>query len=237
MDGKRTTVLDNLPGLGNYHTNMVVFGPDNKLYFSQGAMTNTGVIGLNAYELCWLRRLPHSYDIPGYDIVLNGVNFETSNPISNQSQRVQTGTFVPFDNSNNVGQHVSAQLPCTAAIMRCNSSDDSNLELVAWGLRNSYGLGFMSDGRLLAIDQGSDDRGSRPVGNAPDLLYEIHKDSWYGWPDFIGGEPVTDTNYNPKRGDEPQFLIANHSDLLRPKLPLLRFPPHSAAVKFDSSIR
>jgi glucose/arabinose dehydrogenase len=62
--------------------------------------------------------------------------------------------------------------------MRCNSYDGSDLELVAWGLRNSYGLGFLLDGRLLAIDQGPDDRGSRPVGNAPDLLYEIHEGSW-----------------------------------------------------------
>src|SRR5947207_9312541 len=31
-------ILDNLPGPGNYHTNMVAFGRDGKLYFSQGAM-------------------------------------------------------------------------------------------------------------------------------------------------------------------------------------------------------
>src|SRR5437868_5256519 len=38
LDGKlRFVVLDNLPGPGNYHTNMAVFGPDEKLYFSQGA--------------------------------------------------------------------------------------------------------------------------------------------------------------------------------------------------------
>ena len=32
---------------------------------------------------------------------------------------------------------------------------------------------FLPDGRLLATDQGADDRGSRPVGEAPDLLYEV----------------------------------------------------------------
>src|SRR5712691_13216350 len=60
----QTVILDNLPGPGNYHTNMVAFGPDGKLYFSQGAMTNTGIVGLDAYELGWLRRLPHAHDIP-----------------------------------------------------------------------------------------------------------------------------------------------------------------------------
>src|SRR6266700_7822867 len=81
LDGKQTTILDNLPGPGNYHTNMVAFGPDGKLYFSQGAMTNMGIVGLDAYELGWLRRLPHAHDLPGLDIVLTGVNAETVNPL------------------------------------------------------------------------------------------------------------------------------------------------------------
>lgn len=63
--GRQTVILDNLPGPGNYHTNMVAFGPDGKLYFSQGAMTNTGIVGLDAYDLGWLRRLPHAHDRPG----------------------------------------------------------------------------------------------------------------------------------------------------------------------------
>src|SRR6266480_7971542 len=81
LGGQQTVILDNLPGPGNYHTNMAVCGPDDKLYFSQGALTNTGVVGLDAYELGWLRQLPHPHDIPGYEIVLAGVNFETSNPL------------------------------------------------------------------------------------------------------------------------------------------------------------
>jgi hypothetical protein len=84
LDGRQTVLLDNLPGPGNYHTNMVDFGPDGKLYFSQGAMTNSGVVGLDAYELGWLRRLPHAHDLPGYEIVIAGVNLETANPISTE---------------------------------------------------------------------------------------------------------------------------------------------------------
>ena len=57
-DGKRRIIVDDLPGPGNYHTNMVTFGPDGKLYFSQGAMTNTGVVGLDAYELGWFGACP-----------------------------------------------------------------------------------------------------------------------------------------------------------------------------------
>ena len=107
--------------------------------------------------------------------------------------------------------------------MRCNP-DGSNLELVAWGLRNAYGLGFLPDGRLLAVDQGADDRGSRPVGNVPDLLFEVRQGAWYGWPDFIDGDPITDPQYRPVRGPRPVFALANHHELPPPEKELLRFP-------------
>lgn len=234
LDGRRQTViLDDLPGPGNYHTNMVAFAPDGKLYFSQGAMTNTGVIGLDAYELGWLRRLPHLHDLPGRDIVLNGVNVETPNPLAGETDaRTQTGAFVPFGVRTEPGQRVAARLPCTAAVMRCNA-DGSELELVAWGLRNAYGLGFLPDGRLLAVDQGADDRGSRPVAEVPDMLFEVREGAWYGWPDFVGDVPINDPRFTPRRGAPPTFLLANHDELPPPERPLLRFPPHAAAVKFD----
>ena len=232
-DGSIVTLLDNLPGPGNYHTNMVAFGPDGKLYFSQGAMTNTGVVGLDAYELGWLRRLPHAHDIPGLNITLSGVNIETENPLSAEPDaRVETGAFAQFGSRSEAGERIPGALPCTAAVMRCNP-DGSDLELVAWGLRNAWGLGFLPDGRLVAIDQGADDRGSRPVGNIPDLLFVVREGAWYGWPDFIAGDPITADEYAPTRGPRPTFVLANHDELPPPETALLRFPPHAAAVKFD----
>ncbi|HEX7312576.1 MAG TPA: hypothetical protein VF297_01575 [Pyrinomonadaceae bacterium] len=233
LDGRQTVLLDGLPGLGNYHTNMVAFGPDGKMYFSQGALTNTGIVGLDAYELGWLRRLPHEYDVPGYDVVLAGVNVETRDPLAAvEDARTRTGAFSPFGTSTEPGQRVGARLPCTASVMRCDP-DGGNLELVAWGLRNAYGLGFLPDGRLLAVDQGADDRGSRPVGNVPDLLFEVREGAWYGWPDFAGDVPFTDPRYTPVRGPAPSFVLANHDELPSPERPLLSFAPHAAAAKFD----
>jgi glucose/arabinose dehydrogenase len=232
LDGGKTVVVDGLPGPGNYHTNMVAFGPDGLLYFSQGAMTNTGIVGLDAYELGWLGRLPHDHDIPGFDLVLSGVNVETADPLGDAGARATTGAFSPFGSPAPAGQRVAARLPCTAAVMRCRP-DGRGLELVAWGLRNAFGLGFLPDGRLLAVDQGADDRGSRPVGNAPDLLFEVHPGGWYGWPDFIDGVALTDTRWRPERGEQPAPVIANHDELPPPQRALMHFPPHTAAVKFD----
>lgn len=234
--GERTVIVGGLPGPGNYHTNMALVGPDGWLYFSQGAMTNTAIVGLDSYEIGWLGRLPHHHDIPGFDVTLTGFNAESDDPLSpGGSGRTLTGAFSPFGRPTHAGQRIPAGVPCTAAVMRCRL-DGSGLTTVAWGLRNAYGLGFLPDGRLLAVDQGADDRGSRPLGNVPDLLFEVRLGTaaaWYGWPDFVDGIPVTDARFKPERGPDPVFLLANHDHLPTPERALVRFPPHTAAVKFS----
>jgi len=231
LDGRRTTILDDLPGGGNYQTNMAVVGPDERIYFSQGAATNSGIVGPDAHDLAWADRLDQSYDHPGLEIVLTGATFETDDPRASGTVRCETSAFSPFGETRRPGARLKAELPCTAAIMSVDL-DGRNLELVAWGLRNAFGVGFLPDGRLLAIDQGADDRGSRPVGDAPDLLLEIRPGHFYGWPDFIAGTPITDPCFHPQRGLAPQFLLSNHDELPPPECALAAFESHVAATKF-----
>lgn len=231
--GERSDLLDGLPGRANYHTNMALVGPDNKVYFAQGAATNSGVIGLDAFDLGWLRLLPHNQDIPGLDIVLAGESFETRDPREDSPDaRTRTGAFLPFGDPGEAGMRLPGRVPCTASVMRCNL-DGSGLELVAWGLRSTFGLLFLPDGRLLGVDQGPDDRGSRPVGNAPDVVYEIVQGRYYGWPDFVDGSPITEDRFLPARGPRPKMVLANHHELPPPERPLLRFPVNAAATKLD----
>ena len=223
------TVLDGLPGGGNYHTNKVVVGGDDWLYFGQGALTNSGIVGLDAMMLGWLKTLPHPCDIPGRDVVLQDYRAETEDP-RRRGARVATGVFANFGESLAAGSRVAGRLPCTAAVMRCRP-DGSDLELVAWGLRNPYGLLFDRRGRLLAIDLGINDRGSRPVGGVPDCLFEVIAGRWYGWPDYAAGKPVNHPDYTPVRGPVPGFLLANHEELGQPALPLYAFEPHAAPTR------
>lgn len=232
-DGQRQVVLDGLPGFGNYHTNTVAIGPDEKIYFGQGSHTNSGIIGADSLHLAWLGRLPHDPDIPGFDVRLTGWNAEAVDPHSpNGGSSVVTGAFAAYGQQTSPGQVVRGRTPCTAAVMRANL-DGSELELVAWGIRNAFGLGFLPDGRLLATDQGMDQRGSRPVCKVPEYMFEIKKGSWYGWPDFIGGDPVTDARFRVPGGLPVSFLLANHDELPPPERPLAVFPANSAATKFD----
>lgn len=231
LNGTRTveTIVDGFAGPGNYHLNMAVQGLDEYLYFGVGAMTNTGVVGPDGLYLAWLRRLQHAPDVPGIAVRLSGQSFQVTDPVSGEI--VETGAFCPFGQPAAPGQVVPSGNPATASIMRCRP-DGEGLEVVAWGIRNAYGLGFLSDGRLIAVDQGADERGLRPVAGAPDFLFEVKFGGWYGWPDFIGGKPITDPAFAPSRGHAPKLILENHDELPKPERPLVEFPPHSAPTKF-----
>jgi glucose/arabinose dehydrogenase len=68
--------------------------------------------------------------------------------------------------------------------------------------------------------------------NCPDLLYEIRQGAWYGWPDYVGGIPVTDSRFRDGIGSVADFVLANHEELPAPELPLLQFELNSSALKF-----
>jgi glucose/arabinose dehydrogenase len=163
--------------------------------------------------------------------VVDGAIYETADPLHpGGAGKARTGAFAPFGTAGEPGRRIAGRVPCTAAVLRC-ALDGSGVELVAWGLRNAYGLAFLPDGRLLATDQGADDRGSRPIGNAPDALYAVRPGAWYGWPDFVAGVPVTDPRFVPARGPAPQPLLANHGELPPPEKPLCEFAVNAAATK------
>lgn len=231
--GEKETILTGFVGPGNYQLNMVAFGPDGKMYFSTGAMSNLGIAGLDGFDLGWLRQLPHAVDVPGYEIELSGQSVETTDP-THPGETTRTGAFAQWGEVLPAGTRIKPQLPCTSAVMRANP-DGSDLELVAWGVRNGFGLMFMPDGRLIAADQGSDDRGSRPIGNAPELIFEIEQGRWYGWPDFIGNVPVTDERFLPQSGKPLEFVLQNHAELPAPEAALVELEVHSAACKMDNT--
>jgi glucose/arabinose dehydrogenase len=116
--------------------------------------------------------------------------------------------------------------------MRANP-DGSDLELIAWGLRNPFRIKFDKSDFLFSTNHGMDERGSRPVANSPDEFLLINPGVWYGWPDFTGGFPVTLPYFKPDNAPQPEFLLVNNN-LDVPK-PFSTFTPHSAIMGFDFS--
>jgi len=231
--GDMSVVADGLPSKGDHHTNGPVIGPDGWLYFGQGSISNSAVVGEDSALYGWLFVRPKMHDIPGRDVVLRGQNFK-SGPILPPvpAKIVTTGAFVPYGTETRPGQVIRGSVPATAAIMRVRPSGGP-VQLVAWGIRNPFGLAFSPDGRLFATDTSYDARGSRPIEHAPDVLWQVRRGIWYGFPDFAADIPLTDPRFRPADKPQPQFLLARHPN--RPPSPVATFAPHSASQGLDFS--
>lgn len=232
-DGARTVVVEGLPGRADHHTNRPAIGRDGYIYFGQGVATNSGIVGEDNAKFGWLRRFPDQHDIPCADVTLTGKNYETSDVVRGTNARVMTGAYVPFGTTTRPDQVIAGSLPCTGAIMRVRASGGA-LELVAWGLRNPYGLAFDAQGILYATDNGADERGSRPIYGSADVLWRIEQGAWYGWPDFSEGRPVDQERYASPPGQKaPARLLAKHPGT--PPKPAAYLAVHASANGLDFS--
>lgn len=233
-DGSIHPMVEDLPSVGDHHTNGALVGPDGMLYFAVGVATNSGVVGLDNQGIGWLRRYPQFHDIPCRDVRVLGYNFRTPNPLTPEpDDEAVTGAFSPFGTRTEAGARIPGQVPCTGAIMRVPLAG-GRPELVAWGFRNPYGLAFSPDGRLYVTENGFDERGSRHVFGAGDYMYEVKQGLWYGWPDFAGAEPVYTERFRPPlHADPPPRLLADHPNA--PPAPVARFGVHSSSNRFDFS--
>jgi glucose/arabinose dehydrogenase len=228
--GQTSVLVDGLPSLGDHHTDGPVMGPDGWLYFGQGTASNSGVIGEDNADFGWLKRHPSFHDIPGDDIVLAGLNFETKDFIHGGKGKVLTGAFLPFGTPSQSNQVIRGETKCGGSILRVRPSG-GDVEMVAWGFRNPFGLAFSADGKLFVTENAYDDRGSRPVWGAADVLWKVEPKLWYGWPDYCAGQPLADKMYKPPGQNRLSFVLAKHPN--KPPSPVARFGVHASADGLD----
>src|SRR5690625_614780 len=206
-NGNKTNIIEGLPSNGDHHNNRVVFGPDGKMYFGQGTATNSGVVGK---DNDWVSEHPFFHDYTGSTVRLRGENFTTNTFLEAfENRTVTTGAYSPFGVPGYRGEIVNGIVQSNGSILRANP-DGSELELVAWGLRNPFRIRFDQSNQLFAANHGYDVRGSRPIANAPDEFLLIRHREWYGFPDFSAGQPVTMPKFKPENMQQPNFLLADH---------------------------
>jgi len=231
-EGRVTPLVADLPSMGDHQTNGPAVGPDGRIYFGVGTATNSGVVGADDAAFGWLGKHPEFRDIPARDIHVSGQRFEIGDPRPGHSGRVATTAFQRFGEAAGPGALVRGALPCTGAVLSI-AATGGDLQLVAWGLRNPFGLAFRADGTLLVTENGLDERGSRPVWGAPEALWAIERGRWYGWPDYTAGIPIDSDDFAPPSGPVPARLIED--ELPPPPQPLARFACHSSADGLDVS--
>jgi plastocyanin/glucose/arabinose dehydrogenase len=211
-DGSVQHLLD-LPVQGDHNADHIVIGKDGMLYWGQGSATNSGVVG---EDNDWVKKNPEYHDMPCKDVTLSGQNFTSGNHVTgDETAKVVTGPYLPFGTAAAPGQVVKGVLPCTSSILRANT-DGSNLQMVAWGFRNPYGLAFAPDdsvlkGALVVANNGADVRGSRPIESDGDDLFVVQSGGWYGWPDVLDEQPTTEARFSPVTATNrgvPQLLTS-----------------------------
>lgn len=226
--GNVTDIVTGLPSFGDYQNNQLAAGPDGALYFGQGTATNSGIVGVDNFLFSWVPLSPEIRDIPAHDIELRKAIFTTINPFAMGSEKknrlARTSPFSPF--GKNSGTEVKGKVKANGTILRIGSR--GGLEVYAWGLRNPSGLAWSSEGSLFCTEQGYEKRGSRPIANDGDNLYIIKKGSWYGWPDFADGLPVTDPRFKTRDTLPLQFLLKKHPS---PEQPFMTFPTGTGVMK------
>lgn len=225
-------IIEDLPSYGDHHTN----GPAIKegfVYFGQGTVTNSGVVGNDNHDYGWLTRNPDFHDIPCKQVTLVGKNYTTDNALTeNPGDKVTTGAFSPYGQLTTAGQVMQGAVPCSGAIMRV-PLEGGAVELVAWGLRNPYGLAFSPEGKLFVTENGYDVRGIRPVWGAGDVLWEIEDGKWYGWPDFSEGKNMANKGFAPPGGNAVEALLAHYPN--DPPDPIAVLGVHSSSNGVDFS--
>lgn len=230
-NGTLEDIVTGLPSLGDHQNNNIVMGPDGRIYMGQGTVTNAAVVGEDNYVFGWLDKHPQIHEVPCRDVTLTGKNFETGNPLTEADDEVVTGAYKPFGVPSSPGEIIKGNPKCGGSIVSFNT-DGSDFRLVAWGLRNPFGLEFDTLGQLWATYHGTDVRGSRNIYDEPDYFVKVTQGAWFGWPEYADGKPVTDSRFNSPGAEKPTFLWQSHPPLA---LPFATFDPHSAANGFDFS--
>ena len=243
-------IILGLPSTGDHHNNQIAIGKDNRIYFGQGEATNTGVVGEDNFKLGWLKTSPQFHDTPAKNISLSGENFVTLNPLTAEpNDTTTTGAFVPFGTFTYNGQVIPGNIKCNGCILSANL-DGTDLKLIGWGFRSAYGIALLPNdpAKLLVTVNGADERGSRPIANDTEKIYQIDISSstssssstnssqlgrFYGWPDFFGNaEPVTDPKFQVKNLPTLRFVMQNHPPVEKP---LVELEVGAALAQVDSS--
>lgn len=238
--GDRDVVVDGLPDGGWHEPGGPVFDADGFMYFAQGSVAQNGVVLPQGFTVD-LAKHPQARDVPGQDVTLTGNNVQTYDPAAPYPFYTETGPFKPFGQRAEPGEVVHGELKCSTGVWRARP-DGSQMELLAWGVRNPYGLALSEDGELYVSDNDYEESGDRAIAHDPDRIWHIRNASrppgsvttpdWYGYPDICGdGLPVWADEHLPSRGQPAQPLLADPPAWAGPAAYLEK--PHSCMTKMD----
>ncbi len=248
LDGTHRTVIADLPAQGDFAVTDIIVSSTGRLVFGVGTATNSGVVGIDNFQVGWPQQHPEVSDQTYVDLKLLGYRFNTPNPNSGLFGGDDVSVTAPFQafGVSNQTRVPQSRIGKPNGAVYSISTTGGDLRVEAHGVRLPRGLGYSDFGRLYATNNGMELRGTRPIQDDPDSLIRIVQNTWYGWPDFTTDlRPVSELPLNDatrrmivKSGYPDLSALIDHgaSNLLAPNRDALVngvFPALSGAAKFD----
>jgi len=189
-DGSHTPVVADLPASGDYKMGDIQADENGRLYFSVGSATNSGVVGLDNWQSGWVLNHPEVCDAPYIALKLQGYRFNSLNPLAglfSGADIAVTGPYQPFNIGDSLHIPKSPTGKPTGAIYSISPAG-GDLRVEAWGVHVARGIACGDFHRVYFTDNGMEPRGTRPVLNDPDAVFQLvsrgSMGAWYGWPDY-----------------------------------------------------
>ncbi|WP_224998483.1 sorbosone dehydrogenase family protein [Cesiribacter sp. SM1] len=240
--GELKILIDKLPSGGWHEPGGPLFGPDGLMYFGNGSVSQQGVI-LPAGFTVDMAKHPLAHDVPGQDVTLTGNNVWSRDPRMPYPFLTETGPFKPFGTPAQKGEVIKGALFCNSAVWR-SKPDGTDIELLAWGIRNPFGMAINEEGELYVSDNDFEEKGERAIANDPDRIWHIKNarqpygtvktPDWYGFPDICGdGLPVNHPSHLPAKGKAAELFLQDPPPWAGPAAFLEQ--PHSCMCRMDFS--
>ncbi|MDK0625877.1 PQQ-dependent sugar dehydrogenase [Clostridium perfringens] len=194
---EREVLIEDIPNKGINKEDTRILINEGKIYLTIGTSTNSGIVDEE-------RENP---DIPPVDIVLSGRNYDEN----------KKGAFVPYNTKTSKGEKIKGNILGNGAIIELDI-ESKKKQLYSYGIRNVKGLDLNSSGEIFAIVGGIEDEGYRPLSGDSDYIYKIEgKGTWYGWPDYSGGDPVNSPRFREEGKPIINFVTDAHKSYVMPK--------------------
>ena len=225
-------IADGFPGGGDHGPGALRSSPDDsRLYFGIGTRTNSGVVGLDNLARGWAALHPNLAEATGRRQRVNPVNYVST--AAGGGGLVSTGPYAPFGDPAK-GALARARAEHVGGSVYQVQPDGKGLRRLAWGLRTALGIAFNAGGAPFVSDRGMENRGSRPIWNAPDAVWEVKRNAWFGWPDFCAGKSVEDVAFRVPGHAQPRLLMDRPPKASGDPLASLPYASGAAGMEFTA---
>ncbi|MGL4875038.1 MAG: hypothetical protein ACRC30_10365 [Clostridium sp.] len=164
---------------------------DEKILLSIGTFTNAGIAekGDSFTKELW--------DKTPVDIELTGENYGEG----------KTGAFKKYGVASKKGEKLKGENLGNGAIYEVKL-DGTEPVIYASGIKNVLGWDINSKGEILGVIEGLEAEGVRGALRDTDHIYKITEGTWYGWPDYSGGDKISSPKFS-KEGETINKVIKN----------------------------